>query len=106
MIASETTVALTGEAFAWRELDAIRVKGRTTPVEIYELVAEAGQETPQQQEAAVAYAQGSLARAGIRAGCEKPSARHRQALRAVLARARELAKKLSRRRMGAGQRAG
>ena len=28
IIASETTVALTGGAFAWRELDAIRVKGR------------------------------------------------------------------------------
>jgi len=58
IIASETTVAATGSAFAWRELDAIRVKGRTTPVKIYELVAEAGQATPQQQEAAVAYAQG------------------------------------------------
>jgi adenylate cyclase len=58
IIASETTVAAAGSAFAWRELDAIRVKGRNTPVKIYELVAEAGQETPQQQEAAAAYAQG------------------------------------------------
>ena len=45
--ASEMTVALTGSTFAWRELDAIRVKGRATPVKIYELLAEAGQETPQ-----------------------------------------------------------
>jgi adenylate cyclase len=58
IIASETTVAAAGSAFAWRELDAIRVKGRTTPVKIYELVAEAGRETTPQQEAAVAYAQG------------------------------------------------
>jgi adenylate cyclase len=56
--ASEMTVALTGSAFAWRELDAIRVKGRATPVKIYELLAEAGQETPQQAAAAVTYAQG------------------------------------------------
>jgi hypothetical protein len=96
IIASETTVAATGAAFAWRELDAIRVKGRTTPVKIYELVAEAGQETPQQQEAAVAYAQGlthwrarefepaatSFSRV---AEFDKPSA-------LFLARARELAK--------------
>jgi adenylate cyclase len=58
IIASETTVAATGSAFTWRELDAIRVKGRTTPVKIYELLAEAGQETPEQREAASAYAEG------------------------------------------------
>jgi adenylate cyclase len=58
IIASETTVAATGDAFTWRELDAIRVKGRTTPLKIYELVAEAGRETAQQREAAAAYAQG------------------------------------------------
>jgi len=39
IIASETTVALAGEAFAWRELDAIRVKGRTQALKIYELLA-------------------------------------------------------------------
>jgi len=58
IIASETTVAATGAAFAWRELDAVRVKGSTTPVKIYELVAETGQETQEQQQAASAYAQG------------------------------------------------
>jgi hypothetical protein len=52
------TVALTGSKFAWRELDAIRVQGRSTPVKIYELLAEAGQETPQQVTAAAAYADG------------------------------------------------
>jgi class 3 adenylate cyclase/CHASE2 domain-containing sensor protein len=56
--ASEMTVALTGSTFTWRELDAIRVQGRATPVKIYELLAEAGQETPQQMEAAAAYARG------------------------------------------------
>jgi class 3 adenylate cyclase/CHASE2 domain-containing sensor protein len=56
--ASEMTVALTGSTFAWRELDAIRVKGRASPVKIYELLAEAGQETPQQAAAAATYAQG------------------------------------------------
>jgi adenylate cyclase len=58
IIASETTVAATGAAFAWRELDAVRVKGRTTPVKIYELVAETGQETQEQRQAASTYSQG------------------------------------------------
>ena len=56
--ASETTVALTGSVFAWRELDAIRVRGRSTPVKIYELLAETGQETPQQAKISAIYAQG------------------------------------------------
>ncbi|MGH6740720.1 MAG: adenylate/guanylate cyclase domain-containing protein, partial [Bradyrhizobium sp.] len=58
IIASETTVAATGATFTWRELDATRVKGRNTPVKIYELLAEAGGETSEQREAASAYAQG------------------------------------------------
>jgi adenylate cyclase len=58
IIASETTVALTGSTFTWRELDATRVKGRNSPVKIYELVAVAGEGTPQQREAAAAYAEG------------------------------------------------
>jgi class 3 adenylate cyclase len=58
IIASETTVAATGAAFAWRELDATRVKGRSAPVKIYELLADAGQQTPQQREAASAYSEG------------------------------------------------
>jgi adenylate cyclase len=39
IIASETTVALAGDAFAWRELDTVRVKGRTQALKIYELLA-------------------------------------------------------------------
>ncbi len=58
IIASETTVAATGSTFTWRELDATRVKGRNTPVKIYELIALAGEATPQQEEAAAAYAEG------------------------------------------------
>jgi len=56
--ASEMTVALTGSTFAWRELDAIRVQGRSAPVKVYELLAVAGQETPQQLTTAAAYAEG------------------------------------------------
>jgi class 3 adenylate cyclase len=56
--ASEMTVALTRSAFTWRELDAIRVQGRSAPLKIYELLAEAGQETPQQVLAAASYAEG------------------------------------------------
>ena len=56
--ASEMTVALTASRFAWRELDAVRVHGRLAPVRIYELLAEAGQETPRQAASAAAYAEG------------------------------------------------
>ena len=58
IIASETTVTQTGSAFAWRELDAVRVQGRETPVKIYELMALTGEETPQQRAAADAHAEG------------------------------------------------
>ena len=58
IIASETTVALAGEAFAWRELDAIRVKGRNQALKIFELRAHPT-ETADSQTALVAnYAEG------------------------------------------------
>ncbi len=58
IIASEVTVALAGDGFAWRELDSIRVKGRMQPLKIFELLA-AGAELSDQQKAAVAdYAEG------------------------------------------------
>jgi adenylate cyclase len=41
IIASEATVALTGRTFSWRELDAVRVKGRSQSVKIYEPLGEA-----------------------------------------------------------------
>jgi len=56
--ASEATVALTGSKFLWRELDAIRVHGRSNPVRIFELIAEAGKETLQQAACAAGYAEG------------------------------------------------
>jgi adenylate cyclase len=58
IMASEATVKLTGATFAWRELDAIRVKGRTQPVKIYDLLAERGSETPEQAVRAAIYADG------------------------------------------------
>jgi adenylate cyclase len=61
IMVSETTVALTGGDFAWREIDAIRVKGRSQPVRIYEPLAESGQETPEQAAQARRYVEGLAA---------------------------------------------
>ena len=58
ILASEMTVSATGEAFAWRELDAVRVKGRMTPVRIYEPLALLGEESPEQKTCAATYAEG------------------------------------------------
>jgi adenylate cyclase len=58
IMASQMTVALTGETFVWRELDSIQVKGRADPVSIYEPLAEAGLETLEQSKIAAAYAEG------------------------------------------------
>jgi adenylate cyclase/guanylate cyclase len=58
VIASETTVALTGEAFAWRELDTIRVKGRNNQLKIYQLLALAAELTPAQAAVTADYAAG------------------------------------------------
>jgi class 3 adenylate cyclase len=58
ILVSETTFALTGSAFVWRELDAIRVKGRAQPLKIYEPLAEAGRQSAEQTAHAAAYAAG------------------------------------------------
>jgi adenylate cyclase len=58
ILASEITFALTGSKFLWRELDTVRVQGRASPVKIYELMAEAGAETPQQAALNANYAEG------------------------------------------------
>ena len=95
VIASETTVALTGEAFAWRELDAIRVKGRIQALKIYELLARAAELTPERRLLIANYAEGlahwrarQFARAATcfdrSAGIDRPAALFRD-------RARELA---------------
>jgi class 3 adenylate cyclase/CHASE2 domain-containing sensor protein len=61
ILASEATMALAGTSFCWRELDAIRVKGRKAPVRIYEPLGEAGITTPAQTTSAEAYARGLAA---------------------------------------------
>jgi class 3 adenylate cyclase/CHASE2 domain-containing sensor protein len=58
IIASETTMALSGAAFAWRELDTIRVKGRVGAVKIYEPLAAADEATPEQMSCSKVYAEG------------------------------------------------
>src|SRR6185312_5983714 len=44
ILASEMTKSLAATAFAWRELGAIRVKGRIQSVKVFEPLAAAGQE--------------------------------------------------------------
>jgi class 3 adenylate cyclase len=95
IMVSETTVVQTKGAFVWRELDAIRVKGRTQPVKIFEPFAESGHTTPEQAAYMAIYAEG-LARWRARdfsgaakcferiAGSDPPSAR-------FLTRAKEFA---------------
>jgi class 3 adenylate cyclase len=58
IIASDATVALAGKGFLWRELDMIRVVGRSEAIRIYEPLAEAGHETAEQAARAAAYADG------------------------------------------------
>jgi len=58
IIASEATVQLAGDAFAWRELDAIRVKGRTQALKIHELLARASELTEAQRQMVADYARG------------------------------------------------
>nr|WP_245266347.1 adenylate/guanylate cyclase domain-containing protein [Bradyrhizobium sp. WSM1743] len=58
IMASEATVAQTGDTFAWRELDAIRVMGRGEAIRVFEPLAETGAETAAQAKVAAAYAEG------------------------------------------------
>jgi len=58
ILASEFTMALTDATFKWREIDAIRVKGRIQPVSILEPLAEAAKETSEQSAHAEAYSRG------------------------------------------------
>jgi adenylate cyclase/guanylate cyclase len=95
VIASEATVALAGDGFAWRELDAIRVKGRMQPLQIYELLATADGLTEQQKAANADYAEGLARwRAGefaAAAACFERSANTDRPASIFLDRARELA---------------
>jgi adenylate cyclase/guanylate cyclase len=58
IIASETTVALAGSDFAWRELDAVRVKGRNQALKIYQLLARATEPLDSQSASIANYADG------------------------------------------------
>ena len=58
IIASETTVTLAGKAFTWRELDAIRVKGRNQALKIYELRARSTEPSDSQTALLANYADG------------------------------------------------
>jgi adenylate cyclase/guanylate cyclase len=85
IIASETTAELAGDRFIWRELDTVRVKGRTRALKIFELLALAEQESPLPDTIITDYAEGLAQwRAGIfdsaakcfarSAGADRPSA--------------------------------
>ncbi|MGY2933627.1 class 3 adenylate cyclase [Bradyrhizobium sp. GM6.1] len=58
IMASETTVAQTGNTFTWRELDAIKVIGRGEAIKVFEPLAEKGTESAGQTMVAAAYAEG------------------------------------------------
>jgi adenylate cyclase len=58
IIASQATVALAGKGFVWRELDAVRVKGRSQALAICELLARAGELSSEQQAVMKDYAEG------------------------------------------------
>jgi adenylate cyclase len=60
IMASEATVMQTGEAFAWRELDSIRVMGRGEPIRVFEPLAARGSESAAQARVAADYAEGLL----------------------------------------------
>jgi adenylate cyclase len=58
IVASAATVALTGSTFAWREIDTVRVQGRTGTVGVFEPLSEAARESSEQIEHSAAYAEG------------------------------------------------
>ncbi|MBR1120848.1 adenylate/guanylate cyclase domain-containing protein [Bradyrhizobium lablabi] len=95
VIASEATVAIAGEGFAWRELDAVRVKGRMQPLKIFELLAAADSLSDQQKSEIAGYAEGLAHwRAGeftAAAACFERSAETDRPASIFLERARQLA---------------
>jgi len=46
VLAADSVRAAAGPAFAWRHVDAVRVKGRSTAVEIHELLGRSGELDP------------------------------------------------------------
>jgi adenylate cyclase len=61
ILAAESVAVATGEAFLWREIDTIRVRGRSAPVTVFEPLCRRGEETQAQSEKAKAYAEGLMA---------------------------------------------
>jgi adenylate cyclase len=55
IMAAKSTFERAVSAFAWRELDSIRVQGRDEPVGIYEPLARHGEETSEQKVVTAAY---------------------------------------------------
>jgi adenylate cyclase len=96
VLASQATVALTGNAFVWRELDAIRVKGRTEAVRIFEPLGVVGEVAADVLARAHVYGEGltryrardfaAAAEQLVRVAAEDPPSA------VLLARARELAR--------------
>ena len=58
ILATESVVTATNAIFVWREIDTIRVRGRSAPLEVFEPLARRGEETEAQLERARAYAEG------------------------------------------------
>lgn len=61
ILASQATVALTGDAFAWREIDDVRVKGSRQPVKVFDVLARRGEQTTHQTFLASVHAAGLAA---------------------------------------------
>jgi adenylate cyclase len=62
ILVGENTVELLGDAFRLREVDLVRVVGKTKPTRIFELLAEAGTVLPDAREHALrAYAEALVA---------------------------------------------
>ncbi len=58
ILAAESVAMATGDAFVWREIDTIRVRGRFAPVTVFEPLCRRGEETQTQRERVQAYAEG------------------------------------------------
>ena len=58
ILATQATMALTGDAFVWREIDVIRVKGRAEAVRVYEPIAQSRLQTSEQLARISSYREG------------------------------------------------